>query len=616
MARFNIPSQPPLNIIKIDEFLGCDFTNYPTNIDPRRSPNAINMVRDVPGKVRKSMGYEKVKTFNARINGVFYLYGNDEPLIHAGTNFWYKDKTIYENINDNISKAFEIDSKLYILTGKEYLVFDGEKIQPVSDVATIPTVTIGLSPKGGDGKHYEDLNLLTPKFKELFSADGTSTTYQLSFAPLDFAPVTVKTLDENAQWVTLTEGTDYGVDYNAGYVRFVKAPVSNAPTGEDSVEITASRTVKGYTDRIVKCDVGILFGVSGLADRLFLSGNPEYPNLDWYSAQNDPTYFADLNYSQLGGENSRVMGYSIIRNHLAAHKDGEETERNIILRSGEIIDNKVSFPGAGTMQGTGCVCKNSFGYFDNEPLFLTELGIYAVTPQDITAERYTQSRSFYLDGKLLKEENLENAYACVFKDYYMLFINNKIYILDSLQATFEKNRPYASRQYAGFYRENVPARIAWVHDGYLYFGSDTGNVYRFYNDAENPLSYSDDGERIVARWETIDIDGKLFYKNKSIRYIALRLKSAVATSVIFSSYVKGIWSKIKEEVIKLRYFSWGRLNWNKFTWSNDTSPKLVTAKVRIKKVDKVRFAFVNDKLHEPFGIFDMSFEYRESGNAR
>ena len=56
MTTFKVPSSPKKSILTIDEFLGVDFTNSPANVDIKRSPNAVNMIRDVPGKIRKSMG--------------------------------------------------------------------------------------------------------------------------------------------------------------------------------------------------------------------------------------------------------------------------------------------------------------------------------------------------------------------------------------------------------------------------------------------------------------------------------------------------------------------------------------------------------------------------------
>lgn len=624
MAHFDVPKQAAISIQNIDEFLGVDFTSDPTDVDDRRSPWAPNMIRDVPGKVRKSMGYAHVTGSSAfmdnypgRINGVFYLYNDAVPVVHAGTNIYKGSKLLYSTARNQRSNAWQFGEKLFIVDGKRYLVFDGTAVAPVDQSGYIPTVTIAATPAGGDGQHYEDFNLLSPWYRELYMGDGTTKAYQLDYYPLDAATVKVRILNSNGNWVNKTEGTDFTVNRTTGVVTFTTAPAKPPITSEDNVEITAARTVSGYAGRINKCDIGATFGVGGAADRLFLSGNPDFPNYDWYSGQNDPSYFPDLGYSLLGSASSRVMGYTVIDSYLAAHKDGRDTERNVILRQGDLADGKPAFPTVRSMQGTGAIAKHSFAYLINEPLFLTGLGVYAITPLDITGEKYSQNRSFYLNGRMLEEPNLADAFAFVYKDLYFLCVNGVAYILDGLQPFApERNMPYSTRQYAGFYRQNLPARVMWEWEGDLYFGAPAGKVYRFHSDKQAPESFNDDGEAILARWETPDLDGKLFYKNKNFRYVAVRLMSAVATGMKLFSFTRGQWTLLKEDFVKARYLDFSRIIFSKFTFSGDFTPKVIGGKVKVKKVDKARFAFENGELNEPFGLYDMAFEYRESGNAK
>ena len=57
-VSFKVPASPKKNIFVIDKFMGVDLTNTGANVDETRSPNAENMIRYVPGKVRKRMGYD------------------------------------------------------------------------------------------------------------------------------------------------------------------------------------------------------------------------------------------------------------------------------------------------------------------------------------------------------------------------------------------------------------------------------------------------------------------------------------------------------------------------------------------------------------------------------
>lgn len=615
MAQFSVPPAPSRDILVIDEFHGVDYTNSPTNVDKKKSPNAPNMIRDVPGKVRKCMGWHTVKQYSDRINGVHFRREDADGLVHSGTSLYKDEDVLYSDANDERSQSWQFGDKLFIADGKALLSYDGTEVKLASEGAKVPILTIAKAPTGG-GTPFEDLNLLQPKFIELFAGTDTDKVYSMTFSGLDSVDL-VEKLDSAGAWKPLSNGTDYTVDLAAGKITFTTAPGKSPVTGEDNVRITASRTVEGYTDRINKCRFGTLFGVNGAADRLFLSGNPDFINYDWHSGQNDPTYWPDTGYSVIGTEKSAIVGYSIINDRLATHKDDQADGRNVVIRQGDLVDSEAVFPVVNTLQGQGAVATYSFAYLVNEPLFLTKLGVYAITAQDITGEKYAQNRSFFVNGKLLKEENLQEAFAFVYKDLYWLCINGVAYILDGLQPLqTDKSMPYSTRQYAAFYRTNVPARVMWEREGQLFFGSPDGRICQFYDDPASQLSYNDDGQPIYCCWETPDFSGKLFYKNKTFRFLAVRLAAAIATSVKLYGRRRGIWTFIKEDDTRARYFNWQYLDWSKFSWSNDETPQVITTKVRIKKVDKSRFRLENDVLNEPFGINDVAIEYVENGNFK
>lgn len=615
-TSFPIPKSPSRSILTIDTFLGADFTNSPAAVDESRSPNCKNMIRDVPGKVRKCMGYKTIDTYDEQINGYHSIHGDEFGIVHAGTKLYHNGVLKYSDANNARSRSWQFDNKLYIIDGKKMLVWDGENIKLSSDVAKIPTVTIAKKPSGG-GTSYEDLNLIQPGFTELFLGTESDTAYHLTFGGLDATTVKAWILNSSGTWVEKIEGTDFTVDRENGIINFTSAPGVSPVTGEDNVKITAYRTVSGYADRINKCSIGTQYGINGAMDRLFLSGNPDYINQDWFSEQNDPTYFADTSYGSLGTAKSAIMGYSVINNYLAAHKDENETDQFIVLREGVIVNDKPAFRTVNTLQGAGAIAKDSFGYLSSEPLFLTRLGVYAITAQDITGEKYGQNRSFYLNGKLLEESNLEKAFSFVYKDMYWLCVNDVAYILDGLQPLqTDKSLPYSTRQYVGFYRTNIPANCMWEKEGELYFGTKDGRICKFYTDPDALESYNDDGKAIECIWETPDIDGKLFYKNKTFRYMAVRLKAAMASTIEIYAKKNNRWAFIKKDSSSGSKFSFSMISFSNFIFSSDKVQKIMSTKLRLKKVDSARFRLFNSELNEPFGLFDIAFEYVENGNHK
>ena len=200
---------------------------------------------------------------------------------------------------------------------------------------------------------------------------------------------------------------------------------------------------------------------------------------------------------------------------------------------------------------------------------------------------------------------------------YWLCLNGVAYILDGQQNLgTNKNEPYSTRQYACFYETNIPARVMWVDGTNLFFGADNGKVYEFYTDPNEITSYNDDGAAISAEWETPDLAGALFYKNKSFRYLALQMAPSVVTSVAVYAMKRGIWSNIWNDNTPARFFSYHQLRYSRFTYSNDQTARTLHNKIRIKRVDKARFRFVNDTLNEPFGLMQIAVEFVENGNFK
>lgn len=661
-VSFNIPRSPAKQVYVSERFLGADFTSEASTVDDTKSPNVENMIRSVPGKIRKRMGYEKLFDYGAPIYGVHHLSTTDIWLVHAGNKLYnlfapkggkwidhssnyvvnedadnivllngsVDDTVIYTGMAQHRSVSFQLNQMLVILDGTKARVYDGTTVRTIEEIAYIPTLTISKDYTGG-GEDFEPLNLLQPAFIEQFyvKADQASVkTFQLTFGGLDSTRVRAWLLNSNGDWVEKTEGTHFSVNRATGVVTFTTAPGASPITGEDNVKIQAYRTVPGYADRINHCTIGAMFGVNGANDRLFVSGNPDqgvnsdnelytYINCDWFSQQYDPTYFADVWYSKLGSDTSAIMGYSIINNYLAAHKDYNEMSQSILIREGDLVDDQPVFKLINTLQGAGAISRYCFSYLATEPVFLTRLGVFAVTAQDITGEKYAQDRSYYLEGKLLKEPNLENAFAYTWKDYYILGINDHLYILDGLQPMHsDRSRPYATRQYAGFYFTNVPASCFFEINGELYFGSSTGFVYKWYTDDKLLSSYNDDGEAIKATWETADISEKLFYKKKTYRYLAVRCMPEISSSIDVYAQKNGIWQLIKEDTTTLKYFSYMYFIYSKMTYSTNKTQRVTATKIRLKKLDHVRFRFENDKLNEPLGINDFAVEYTQGGNVK
>ena len=622
MAVFSVPKQRQASRVNIEEFLGIDLASVPNNVSINRSPSCPNMIRDEVGKVRKRDGITLVKTFSAEgdgaINGVHFLYGaTTKKLIHTGTNIYLDGTTpspLYSTAANHISVSKQMNGKLWILDGTTFLVYDGTTIAVASSIAYIPTTLIARTPTGG-GVILEPINLIQPKRTEKFAGTSATTVYQLASASIDAATVTIKKMNVGGTFDDLVEGTDFTVNRTLGQVTFSTAPGVSPVTGEDNVYITYAKTVSGYADRVNKCDVSILYGMNGARDRMFISGNPTLPNYDYYSQINDPTYFGDLNYSVIGQDSSKIINYSIVNDYLVTHKNNAENDNNTNLRKGVLVDNSIVFVSQGSYQTSGALAKYSFANLENEPLYVTtEKNVSAITPSDVLGERFSQERSYYISKALETETDLANAFGYVFERFYFLAVGTNIYILDGTQYAPNKDRPFSHRQYECYLWQAIGAKVLWEEGNELHFGTSDGKIKKF-----EKGSFNDEGDKIIAFWDTPELDGGSFANKKTFTYVGVRLASAPATGVKIVVRDKGIWNNqsswdtVVDYTAEATYFDFSKINFDNLSFSTDDTPHTLGSKIKIKNVDKIQFRFMNDVVDEPFGLYKVLLEYTESG---
>ena len=498
----------------------------------------------------------------------------------------------------------------------ETIVF---KTAPVEGAEIIVKARYENEP-GGNIK--EEFNLISSRWKESFLCDtGTEQKFSLSKDKLSKGKVKAWVMDEKGEFIEKTEGTDFSVDREKGKITF-NEPIPKTPiTGEDNLIIEAAKFFEDYEDKINLCRQSIAFDTGGTANRIFVSGNPNEPRKDYWCAAGDPTYWPDTYYSELGSEGNSIIGYSVIGSSLATYISHPKDGRGIVIRNSYLDEQgNVSFPIESFLQGEEAVAPRGFVYMDKEQLFLTARGVYAITAEDVSGEKYTQNRSYFINKALCEEKNLEKAFCAKWKQFYVIAVNGKFYLLDSGQKSYERGEPLSTGQYECYLWTGIPARILWENEGQLFFGDEEGNVCYFNSDiaaAKSYVDYSKDGERpIEAYWTFPDFAGGVFWKNKTIRTVAIQLLPYARNKVRLEYRVKGFWDILKDFSDKNSYFSWNSFGWEGFTWSGDSTYRTATAKVKIKKFDKCGFRISCTEKNKAFGLYAFSVEYTENGRYK
>ena len=630
-------SGPSIRSARYVQFKGVDMTTDPSKVDSSRSPFAPNLIADSGGFPEKRVGWRVLHQLEGKINGLFSLTVNDEAffIAHVGDKLyqWSQDgqpTLIKEGINDGKSVAFTMEDKrknnsdqkarntLWLLTGNEYLSYDGEQVKDVTADAYIPTTTIARAPTGG-GNSYENVNLLQPRRKNQFLADGTAVEFQLDTENIDAEKITV-TVDDTEK----TEGTDFTVDRTLGKITFVTAPPKPSTAGQDNIKVTFSKTVEGYADRIRKCTICTLYGL-GTNDRVFLSGNSEYPSTDWHSELNDPTYIPDLSYSEIGGKETAIMGYHKIGEYLAIIKESNNQDITIFLRSAKLDTinerTQATFPLKQGIAGIGAVSKHCFGTLVDEPLFLSRTGIYGITSNTITAERTVQNRSYFVDPMLTKEEHLEDAICTTWNGTFIVCVNTNCYLLDGRQNKSYKPQSNGDYVYECYHWNNIPAVCFMEWKGNLYFGTAAGQICRFNNDMPLMDKYADNGEAITCYWSTkADDDGdfmsrKTMLKNGSGLMIKPYTRSGCDVLIRTEKDCSGSTGKLLRHA-DMDIFDWNDIDFQRFSFNTSDSPQVVPFKGKIRKYVTMQIIIKNSTKNEGFGVFGIIKRFSTCGYVK
>jgi hypothetical protein len=441
-------------------FRGADFRGEEINLV--RSPDCLNVWKDYKEteSIRTRPALQLMTSFTDTVWGVFFFtVGNaDTMIVHSGTKL-YKvvndiKTVLYSGVNNAVSNSFIYNNKWYFKDGKNYLEYDGQTISDVEGY--VPTTSIGRKASGG-GTIHEDVNLLSDYRINTFLADGESKDFYLDAKNIDdgFLPE-VKVNDKKV--------SNYTVDYLSGKISFTEPPSVPLTDGQDNVWVKFKKTVTGYADKIKKCTLLEVFD-----NRVFFSGNKDFPNMIWHCSLNDPSYCSDLDYYNEGLDTARVKGLVAGNNVLWAFKEPSQANTTVFYHT-PTIDAEYGkiYPNTHSSISTGCVGKAI--NFNDDIIFFSDRGMEGISG-DVTTEQVIAHRSSLVDRKLIAEPNYQNMILAEWEGYLIAFIDNKGYLADS-RATFTNENHF---EYEWFYWElDKTVKCVKVNNGVLYIGTEDG----------------------------------------------------------------------------------------------------------------------------------------------
>lgn len=456
-------------------FRGVDFRGEEINLV--RSPDALNMWKDYKEteSIRTRPGLKAVYYGSGTVYGIyaykdFFIYHIDNGLLKKEG---YTETWLSFNMENRPSQAFVYNDIFYIKDGKNYLQYDGTTMKAVEGY--IPTTTIGRKPLGG-GEKFQDVNMLSDYRKNSFLANGIDYDFYLDVINIDTDYVPEVIYNDN-----VVPQSDYEVYYNEGRIQFLTENPPEPPDtdGQDNITVKFKKATAQYKKCILESTILQVFD-----NRVFFSGNPDYPNYIWHSSLDDPTYCSDLDYYKEGMDNAAVRGMVAGNNALWVFREPSESNTTVFYHTPTIDETygKI-YPSSHSTVSTGCVGKAI--NFNDDIVFFSERGMEGISG-DITTEQVVAHRSSLVDRKLTAEANYKDMILTEWEGYLLVCIGNKVYLADS-RAMFQNENHY---EYEWFYweLENAIASTC-VYDGVLYLGTTNGTVYTLTDTTADVRSY-------------------------------------------------------------------------------------------------------------------------------
>ena len=360
-------------------------------------------------------------------------------------------------------------------------------------------------------------------------------------------PATYKATGEDNDWsidVLLTE-------------RYVSSTTSTTPNAKIKVVYNHSDSEeKPYREAFFSTTRNANFS-TGISNTVFVSGcdYTDYTSRVWWCYVNNPLYFPDTNYVEVGSNDTAVMGLMKVGDYLGAIKQSKTTDTAIYLIYPTSFEEDTTYAVKQGVQGIGALGKYTFNILGDETLFLSPRGVMAITPSQ-DDEHKVQNRSYFVDGKLLKEAELTAAYSFVYNGKYYLAVNDHCYVLDGNQRNSWGN-DRTNLVYECYYLDNVPAECFAKYRDDLMFSNFLG-LCRFKSETDedayiDAYNMTDEQENVPvkAKWAT------LFDDDGAVNYYKTMQKKGNAVSVLPNSPLRYTLVTITEEDFdaeKTKYF--------------------------------------------------------------
>lgn len=359
-----------------------------------------------------------------------------------------------------------------------------------------------------NGDACEPYNMISDEYKATFTSGGDGLYYFLPTTNDDIIEIVCK-FTGRAGYVEMTHTLHYdgdtglyidnshdniqgyGVAYNKlnGCLHFYEIPtiasifpnplvaVTLAEGVDNNIVVKVKRSENSYK-KSKSTILGMKFstwyggGSAGLTGgtRLFVSGNPDHPNLVHWSSLNNPLYFPEGNYAYVGEDTSAVTAFGKQSDMLVIFKENAlfystymhgSTVTADQIESQEVVDIEAAqavFPMMQIHPYIGCDCPDTIQLCNNRLVWLNSDGnVYGLFSSGVYNERNLRRLSLQLGDCLRRfgKDVLKKASATRHEEQYLLLVgNHTVYAMDFSSYGFNYYSSYSTD-------ENAQNAVAW-----------------------------------------------------------------------------------------------------------------------------------------------------------
>lgn len=601
--------------IKIDKFLGLNISNTgDTQIQMGESGNMTNFYITNDYKLRKIFGYKSFYNFEETIKGLYTtnLGGTHYLLVAADEKLYYFTKeqidderhwdtlepTLIGNIGSEDVSFFTFDKKVYILSGK-YQSWDGTNLVEVEGYTPLVFINTPAGPNGG-GLIYDEINMLSPKKHQTFNGDGTSTVFKI-------AQDHITSIDKVL--INKEETTAYTPDLLNGKITFTTAPAQ----GMDNVDIYWSKD-DGDRHIIEGMRYGTVFG-GDIDTRVFLYGNPNYPNRTYFSGIADDgsnvvpsvEYFPATAQVDVGPSNFALTDLTRQYDRLLATTNKPEAYYMTIATESlpvTLVDNTQTsrlVPSVSTFplnESHGCVAMGQGKLIDNYPVTIDKNSLTLWKATNVRDEKNMEDISQKIKLNLIND-NLEYYKTLDLQSANQLWfgINRKFYIYN-----------YFNKTYSRLFLNDDMTHLSDL-DNTIITGSLDGKVFKWGEQFDDF-----DGTIINAHWEMNFSDFGVAHLRKTMSRLWVLMQPQGHSSADVG-FITNIAESNSKKHIEYKNTFLENVDFNDFRFTINVNPQPFRLKLKAKKFTNLKI-YIDNKERTDCTILQLILRVESFGESK